>query len=164
VQNITTFGEKMTFIDKSIKYYAQQQPARQWRDFIGAMGAEFSAQLDQDDLRKLMARIGMRFAGNLDVSKCTQLDQLQQCVNQFWADLDWGWVEFSETDGVLDIRHLCCPLDAAFGAACSGWTPAFLEGVYQHWFDITGIDPSLRVQQVGTANAENQLVFELSRA
>ncbi len=151
-------------IEKSIKYYAQQQASRQWRDFIGAMGAEFGAQLDQNDLRKLMARLGMRFADGIDVSPCTTLDQLQQCVNQFWADLDWGWVEFSESDNWLDIRHLCSPLRATFGEACSNWTPAFFEGVYQRWFDITGIDPGLRVQQVGTADAENQLVFKLSRA
>ena len=152
------------FNDKTIKYYAERQPARQWRAFIGAMGAEFGAQLDQNDLRRLMARIGTRFADSVDVSKCTTLDELQQCVNQFWADLDWGWVEFDEKDDLLDIQHLCSPLNAAFGADCSGWAPAFLEGVYQRWFDITGIDPSLRVQQVGTADAKNHLIFKLSRA
>ena len=150
-------------VDKSIKYYTEQQVSHQWRNFIGAMGAEFGAQLNEDDLRKLMARIGMRFADSFDVSQCTTLDELQQSVNQFWADLDWGWVEFSESEDLLDIRHLCSPLRAAFGVACFGWTPAFLEGVYQRWFDITGIDPSLRVQQVESPDTDNQLIFKLSR-
>lgn len=129
-----------------------------------SLGAEFDAQLDNDELRRLMARIGRRFADHCDVSQSTTIEAMQQCVNIFWADLDWGWVEMSGGDAVLEIRHLCSPLQVAFGESCSGWIPAFLEGVYQRWFELVGIDPALRVQQVGHASAGNQLVFKLSRA
>lgn len=151
-------------VDKSIKYYADRQPARQWKQFLGALGAELDAQLDHDDLRRLMLRVGLRFADSFEVGQCATLDQFQLCVNQIWADLDWGWAEFVESDELIGIQHLCSPLRAAFGEVRAGWTPAFLEGAYQRWFEILGIDASLRVRQVGEADEENHLIFKLSRA
>ena len=149
-------------IDKSAEYHAKQQLSRQWRDFLSALGAEFNAQHDREDLRRLMLRIGTRFANGCDVSQCTTLADLQRCVNRFWLDINWGWVELEESADFLDIQHRCSPLLCSFGDACSGWTPAFLEGVYQHWFEVAGIDPRLRVQQVASLDAGNLLVFKLA--
>lgn len=151
-------------VDKSIKYHAERQMSRQWKGFLGALAAELGVQLDRDDLRKLMLRIGARFADGCELGQCATLDQLQERVNLIWADLDWGWVEFAEGDDLLGIQHLCSPLRTAFGDACSSWSPAFLEGAYQRWFEIVGIDPGLRVQQVGSLDDENRAIFKLSRA
>lgn len=149
--------------NKSINYYAEQQSSRQWRDFLNSMGAELTVQLDHRELRQLMTRVGMRFADRFEVTKCVTLDDLQRCINTVWTDLDWGMVEFTESNNLLRIEHACSPLRAVFGGVSSSWNPAFLEGAYQRWFESIGIDPVLRVQQVAGVEDENLLSFTLSR-
>lgn len=154
----------MHVLNNSIKYYAEQQPSVQWKHFLTAMAGEFSEQLALEDLRSLMARIGGRFAEGFKVDQCDTLEQLQKRINIVWTELDWGWVEFAEGSELIGIRHLCSPLRAAFGEASVQWTPAFLEGAYQHWFATIGIDPALRVSQVGGVDEANHLTFKLSHA
>lgn len=153
----------MTVTNNSLQYYAEQQTSVQWKHFLAAMADEFSEQLAMDDLRSIMARVGGRFADGFKLAECDTLQQLQQQINRVWSDLDWGWVEFAEGSDLIGIQHLCSPLRAAFGEESGTWTPAFLEGAYQHWFASIGIDASLRVSQVGTVDESNHLTFQLSQ-
>jgi Cellulose synthase subunit D len=120
-----------------LDYYTRHQASTQWRGFLTALAEEFESQLDTVQLRQLMARIGVKFAGSHSPGACATLDELASFFNATWSSLDWGFVNLVERDEYLAIEHYCAPL-AAFGGNADAWTPAFLEGAYQHWLRELG--------------------------
>lgn len=151
-------------VDQTIvDYLIDSRCSRQWKTFLGVMADEFSSQLPPDDLRALMQRIGGRFADAVPLAPCATLDDLQLAMGKVWVGMDWGWVTIEEEPGALAIRHNCAPLNAAFGHQASGWTPAFLEGVYQRWFAQVGSGGELVVSQASDIDALGCIDFRLSR-
>lgn len=144
-------------------YVSGAQANRQWKHFLAALAAEFSEQLPDLDLRAMMQRIGVRFATQLPLPRCDTVPQMQDAMSQLWASCDWGWVELHESADHLAIRHYCSPLRAAFGEQHLRWTPAFLEGVYQQWFQSMGSGSTLRVQQSTQADAFGCVEFRLAQ-
>jgi hypothetical protein len=143
-----------------LDYYTRHQASAQWRGFLTALADEFETQLGTAQLRQLMARIGVKFAGSHPAGACATLDELAAFFNTTWSSLDWGFVNLVERDEYLSIQHYCAPL-AAFGAAAEAWTPAFLEGAYQHWLSELGAG-SLVLQQVETGELRT-LEFRLAK-
>lgn len=145
-----------------LAYYEEHQCSKQWRGFLLALAEEFEDQLGAPELRGLMTRIGERFARATALPPCETLEQLTEAINETWVLLDWGWVTIEDDADHLAIRHACAPLRAAFGKSGAAWAPAFLEGVYQHWFSVLGIDPVLRVREAGCGD-DGMLEFRLGR-
>jgi hypothetical protein len=143
-----------------LDYYTKHQASMQWRGFLTALAEEFETQLGTAQLRQLMARIGVKFAGSHPPGDCATLDQLTSFLNTTWSSLDWGFVNLVERDEYLAIQHYCAPL-AAFGAAADAWTPAFLEGAYQHWLQQLGAG-ALVLQQIDTGD-RRALEFRLAK-
>ncbi|MGI4903545.1 MAG: cellulose biosynthesis protein BcsD [Janthinobacterium lividum] len=147
-----------------LEYFQVKHCSSQWRDFLGALGEEFENQLDLPELRALMARIGERFAPRSALGTCETLDELEAEINRIWFGLDWGWVAITDHGDHLGIAHYCAPLLTGFGGRSAAWIPAFLEGVYQHWFSTLGIDPALRVREDAQINPDaGILAFKLAR-
>jgi hypothetical protein len=143
-----------------LDYYTRHQASAQWRGFLTALAEEFETQLGTAQLRQLMARIGVKFAGSHPPGTCATLDELAAFFNTTWSSLDWGFVNLVERDEYLSIQHHCAPL-AAFGAAADAWTPAFLEGAYQHWLGELGAG-ALVLRQVETGD-HRTLEFRLAK-
>jgi len=143
-------------------YYEEHHCSQQWRGFLAALAEEFEDQLGTPELRGLMGRIGERFARATTLPTCETLDELTEAINTSWMTLDWGWVSIEDDADHLAIHHACAPLRSAFGEEGMNWAPAFLEGVYQHWFSVLGIDPALRVREVAGVN-NGVLEFRLGR-
>lgn len=146
-----------------IEYLADRQCSRQWKTFLGVMAEEFATQLAESDLRALMHRIGVRFADQAPLGNCLTIDDLQFAMGKVWINLDWGWVTIEEEESGLAIRHNCAPLGSAFGQNALRWTPAFLEGVYQRWFDQVGSSNELKVKQVSEPDTLGCIDFRLGR-
>lgn len=128
------------------------QCSRQWRGFLDAMKQEFTAALPPQELRRLMVRVGRRFAQSHPLQARETLPQLQQEMNRIWSERDWGTVEIAQSDRELTINHQFSPLSAAFGASDAEWSTGYLQGVYQQWFDTAGAT-GLKVE---TANQSDQ--------
>jgi hypothetical protein len=133
-----------------LDYYTRQHASVQWRGFLAALAEEFETQLETSQLRQLMSRIGVRFAGTYPASECATLDDLASFLNRIWSALDWGFVQLTELDDYLSIEHYCAPL-TAFGERAAAWASAFLEGAYQHWLREVGAG-SLVLTQVQGGN------------
>jgi hypothetical protein len=159
-----TLGARGTTVDQTIaEYLVDRQCSRQWKGFLNAMAEEFATQLPEADLRALMQRIGVRFADQSELPPCQTLDDLQFAMSKVWVSLDWGWVTIDEEGSFLRIRHNCAPLRAAFGQNALVWTPAFLEGVYQRWFQMLGSSSELGLTQVSEPDALGCIEYRLSR-
>jgi hypothetical protein len=143
-------------------YYENRRCAPQWRDFLGALAEEFEGQLKTPQLRELLRNIGERFGRRHALVECHTLDDLEVAINSVWDELDWGCVQIDDAGDYLAVRHLCAPLRAAFGSPAMNWVPAYLEGVYQQWFNTLGVDPALRIREV-PSDVEGALEFRLQR-
>lgn len=144
-----------------LDYLLQRQISPQWRGMLSALASEFEAQIGHDELRQLMHRVGSRFAAAHPLPECASTAELEQALNLYWHEMDWGYVELADEAEALRIVHYCAPLQA-FGDAALAWTPAFLEGVYQTWMCALGAQ-GLSVAQTSAFGADSALEFRLGR-
>ncbi|MFM0741397.1 cellulose biosynthesis protein BcsD [Paraburkholderia xenovorans] len=145
----------------TLDYLLERQISPQWRGMLTALATEFEAQIGHDELRQLMYRVGSRFAAAHPLPACGSTAELAHALNLVWHESDWGYVELADEADSLRIAHYCAPL-RAFGDTALGWTPAFLEGVYQTWLSALGAQ-GLSVAQTSEFGADTAIEFRLGR-
>ena len=138
-------------VEKLQNYLREQQISLQWAPMLRAMATELATQLSEDDLHNLFLKIGQRFATDMgsDFEGVQTISGLEEKMNDFWARINWGWVEIKEAGDGIDVRHQCAPLAEAFGDDALRWSVGLLEGFYQNLFYALGASKSLRVRIVG---------------
>ncbi|AEI80344.1 cellulose synthase biosynthesis protein BcsD [Cupriavidus necator N-1] len=146
-----------------LQYLTERHCSSQWRDVLTALAEELSGVMDPPSLRAFMWRVGVRFAQRFDPGNCATLAELERALAQIWLDVDWGWASIEDAGGALVIRHYCAPLQAALGESSGSWSPAFLEGAYQHWFRMLGSSDTLKVSQSTPIDAAGCLEFRFGR-
>ncbi|CAN7572699.1 hypothetical protein D9M68_92650 [compost metagenome] len=146
-----------------LQYLTERHCSSQWRDVLTALAEELSGVMDPPSLRAFMWRVGVRFAQRFDPRNCATLAELERALAQIWLDVDWGWASIEDAGGELVIRHYCAPLQAALGESSGSWSPAFLEGAYQHWFRMLGSSDTLKVSQSSPIDATGCLEFRFGR-
>jgi len=135
--------------DDSFKNYLRsQQVSLQWLPVLRALAAELSANASQEGLRQLFFKVGERFARDVEArfEGVETLPELESELNEFWAQLNWGWVNFTEVSGQIDIEHQAAPLEDAFGEEAIGWSIGLLEGFYQTVFGVLGAGNAMKVR------------------
>jgi len=142
-------------------YLLDRQISRQWRGLLAALADEFEAQIGRTELRQLMHRVGSRFADAAPLPACASTAELGDALNARWDESEWGYVELSDERDYLRIVHYCAPLPA-FGESALAWTPAFLEGAYQHWLSALGAE-GLSLRQHGEVGDDSGIEFRLAR-
>lgn len=110
------------------------------------MAEEFGAELPEQDLAMLMARIGSRFARAHRLLPCATLEELQHAANAVWDNCDWGRCAMDEQADHVQILHAGAPLSVVLEGAA--WSDGFLQGVYEGWFQQLGMLAGLAVQTV----------------
>jgi hypothetical protein len=144
-----------------LDYLLERQISPQWRGMLSALAAEFEAQIGRDELRQLMHRVGCRFAQAHPLPACGSTAELEDTLNAYWREMDWGYIELADEAQSLRIVHYCAPLQA-FGNNALSWTPAFLEGVYQTWLSALGAQ-GLSVAQTSELGEDTAVEFRLAR-
>lgn len=141
--------------DNLQNYFRGQQVSQQWLPILRALAFEMSAHAEAKDLRHLFFKIGEHFAK--DTEDCLQdvqtLSQLEDSLNDFLSRINWGWVDFKEVKGYIDITHHAAPLAEAFGDETLGWSIGLLEGFYQSVFKVLGASDTMVVQGLGESSA-----------
>lgn len=112
-----------------------------------SLGQELEALAAQGELRPFMRLVGKRMAAQMPLPKVDALKDLEAAMNRHWDRISWGWVSLEEEPASLVIRHSAAPLYSAFGRGSLAWSPALLEGIYEHWFAVAGADENLSVSQ-----------------
>lgn len=140
--------------DENFKNYLRsQQVSLQWLPVLRALAAELSENASPEGLRQLFFKVGGRFAEDIAsrFEDVQTLDDLCTELNEFWAQLNWGWVSFEETDGFIQITHEAAPLAEAFGDESLVWSVGLLEGFYQNVFTVLGAGEAMTVHAVDEA-------------
>jgi len=140
--------------DRLIDYYEAGHCSMQWRGFLHALANEFSDALPWHDLRRLMARIGARYASDYPLERYETLDEWCLAVNRCWQKNDFGFAVVRDQNRHLEIRHYGAPLFLAMGMDKAQWAVGFLEGVYYAWFVQAGMGTGLEVR-AETPEADN---------
>lgn len=146
-----------------LEHLLERHVSLQWRGFLEALAGEFTDQLDRGELRQLMARIGMRFAAAHPLGPCESTDDLAVALNTRWRDAQWGYAELSDEHDFLRIVHYAAPL-RAFGDGHLAWSSAFLQGVYQGWFDSVGATGLRVAVQDGDPPDDSRIELRVARA
>lgn len=146
------------------RYFREQQVSLQWLPVLRALAAELESRESPEVLRSLFSAMGQRLASEAgaQLGDPDTLAELQQSLNDFWSQMNWGWVTLTEQAGSLEILHHAAPLAEAFGDEALVWSCGFLEGFYQATCQGLGAQASLSVQWVDMADEGSTLVFELS--
>ncbi|RQS05931.1 cellulose biosynthesis protein BcsD [Burkholderia sp. Bp8998] len=149
-------------MQRILEHLLERGASLQWRGFLEALAGEFADQLDRDELRQLMSRVGMRFAAAHPLGPCESTDDLANALNARWRDAQWGYAELSDEHEFLRIVHYAAPL-RALGAGHLAWSSAFLQGAYQGWFDSVGA-AGLRVVQDAVPQDDSRIELRIARA
>ncbi|KWN65875.1 cellulose biosynthesis protein BcsD [Burkholderia ubonensis] len=133
--------------------------SQRWPSLLHVLAAECESQLDKDKLRKLMFRIGQRFAANQPLPACTTTQGLAEQLNARWAAIQSGYVELTDENNSVRIAHHGSLLQS-FEVDALTWTCAFLQGSYQAWLDALEAD-ALSVVRIETSIDSFVLEFRL---
>lgn len=115
----------------------------QWSSVVRALGEELATELSDDQLRRLMHRVGVRFASAHPLPEASTLDALAVAANALWERSEWGRCTMDEQHDGIAIRHWLAPTAMVFPDAT--WPDGFLEGVYARWFVDAGMPTGLLV-------------------
>lgn len=146
------------------RYFREQQVSLQWLPVLRALAAELESRESPEVLRNLFSAMGRRLASeaSTQLGSPDTLSELAQNLNDFWSQMNWGWVTLLEQSGSLEIQHHAAPLAEAFGDDSLVWSCGFLEGFYQTTLEALGAQASMSVQWVDMADEGSTLVFELA--
>lgn len=125
----------------SLRYYTQQNCARQWVHFLAAMFAEFEERVAPAEADQFLETLGIRMAQSLPLRRCDDLQELEDDINAVLEGIDWGWAQIAETGGYIEIVHGAYPVVAQDEARRS-WVAPVLEGLYSQWMTEQGGDTS----------------------
>ena len=134
-------------------YFRKQQVSPQWLGVLRAMATEMTAFAGVKGMHGVFFNIGQRFASNAVAQFATveTIDDLEQHLNLFWADANWGWVSLQESKDGIDIAHMAAPLAEAFGDDAMEWSVGLLEGFYQTIFTVLGASEKMVARRVGSS-------------
>ncbi len=135
------------------KYAKTVKIDAQFARLLRAMAAEMSSVSDAPDLRDFFFRIGEQFAtaAGEAFENVESLEDLESCLNAFWAEMSWGWVELNEEDEGINISHQCAPLAQAFGDDSLAWSVGLLEGFYQTLFTEFGASDDMTMNCISAS-------------
>lgn len=147
------------------QYFRAQQVDLQWLPVLRALSGELERHASADDLRALFSNTGKAFADEI-APRCEgigTLGELQEVLNDFWMQLNWGWVEIAESGHVVVISHQAAPLAEAFGDEALAWSVGLLEGFYDAVFKFLGASADMHVSAVPEASSAMSLRLELGK-
>lgn len=147
------------------QYLRIQQVSLQWLPVLRALAGELERHASAEDLRALFFNAGKQFAAEI-APRCEGVDTLsalQETLNEFWLQLNWGWVEIAESGGAVVIEHHAAPLAEAFGDSALAWSVGLLEGFYEEVFKLLGASADMHVRVLMEESAAMSLRLELGR-
>lgn len=131
----------------------------QWLPVLRSLAAELAENVPAEKLRLMFFNVGGRLASDVEsrFESVQTLAELENEINEFWLQLNWGWIHFSEQDGFININHQAAPLAESFGDDALSWSVGLLEGFYQALFKILGAGDGMTVRAIDGECADMQI-------
>lgn len=106
------------------------------------IAAGLSKNIEAETLHDMFTGFGQEWATQLapQLAAVENLEKLADCINDYWSQQRWGWVELTELADRVLIRHRAYPLSRLFGEEQLSWSVGLLEGFYRQVFQQLGAD------------------------
>lgn len=134
----------MSSLDNLVQdHIANHRCAPQWRSVMAAMVDALLTGLSTDARLKMLRNVGERLAIQHPLGDAGTLDDVAMRMNAYFAAMDWGVVEISETNAenggsFLRIIHALHPILGASDGRLIHFTGPVLEGLFTSWLNMLG--------------------------
>ncbi|MEO7068513.1 MAG: hypothetical protein ABI114_16505 [Rhodanobacter sp.] len=147
-----------------ISRYLQAVPASVPQALCQAIAAGLSNQIEPDTLHAWFTKFGQQWAIQIQpqLAQVDSLEKLADCINAYWAEQRWGWIELTELADRVVIRHRAYPLSHLFGEDQLSWSVGLLEGFYRQVFEQIGADSGMQLRATHYSEDGFDLHLELT--
>ena len=152
--------EKMQNVSRYLKAMPPSMP-----EPLSQMIAEgLSTQIGPETLHGWFTDFGQEWATQLQpqVAKVDSLEKLADCINAYWSEQKWGWIELTELADRVLILHRAHPLQRLFGEEQLTWSVGLLEGFYRKVFEQLGADQDMQLRATHYSEDGFDLHLELT--
>jgi len=128
------------------------------------IAAGLSAQIEPETLHDWFTQFGQQWATQLEpqLAQVDSLEKLTDCINVYWSQQKWGWIELDELADRVLIRHRAYPLARLFGEEQLPWSVGLLEGFYLQVFQQLGADSGMQLRATHYSEDGFDLHLELT--
>ncbi|QSX35313.1 hypothetical protein JYB87_09025 [Shewanella avicenniae] len=142
---------------QSLRYLEQQHCTKQWRLVVDSL-ANALATLEPALKQSILHRTGQQMAESFSLDVQPSLAALTKQLNEFWFQLDWGYVEISLKQERLYLEHHHCPVPyGRYDSHAYASLSMVLEGFYSTILAQQGGEDSARVIFMQSGNP---MIFE----
>lgn len=153
-------NEKMEPISRYLQATPQLVPQA-----LSQMIAEgLSTHIEPETLHGWFTGFGQEWARQIEpqLAQVDSLEKLADCINAYWAEQRWGWIELTELPDRARIRHRAYPLSRLFGEKQLPWSVGLLEGFYRQVFQHLGADSEMQLRATHYSEDGFDLHLELT--
>jgi hypothetical protein len=135
--------------EQTLRYYERKQSSGRWSGFINLFFDELLQSAGEQDGRAFLCHIGRRLGESTDLGTHDTLESLQDAMNRYLEQVDWGLVTLAERNDGLLVRHSAYPLlGQQLGAEqATVAMAAILEGLYSAWLNKQSGDDSISLRR-----------------
>lgn len=147
--------------EQTLRYYERQQSSGQWSGFISIFFDELLRSAGEQDARDFLRHIGTRLGEANDLGMHETLEQLEQAMNRYLAQADWGLVSLTEREDGLVLQHSAYPLPTQHldGEQAVSAMAAVLEGLYAAWLRKQSGEDSIPLRPTGAGRRTLEFVY-----
>lgn len=142
-----------------LRHLAFERLSPQWAGFLRVLGQALQAQLSVQELKLFLRRLGELFAQAHPLAATATLAELEELINRFWFERQWGYASLEDRGDALVIQHRGCPLPAALQTDTEV-AAAFLEGCYGQWLVAAGAPAELTMRSLPPTDWPMHMAFE----
>lgn len=147
--------------EQTLRYYERKQSSGQWSGFISLFFDELLRSAGEQDARDFLRHIGTRLGEVTDLGEHETLEGLEQAMNCYLAQTDWGMVSLIEREDGLVLQHSAYPLAAAHldPDSAARAMAAVLEGLYAAWLRKQSGDDSIPMRTTSARRRSLEFVY-----
>lgn len=148
---------------RSLRYLMGRHHVPRLSPLLRALMIEADERLPLETRQLLAVRLGARIAAEQPLIHGESLIALEQAMNQWLADVGWGWVTLEDRGSWLEVQHGCSPMYALLGEHGAEWGRAVMEGLFGGWLNQAGADASLQIRRLdGPFGPDQRLRYGLA--
>lgn len=149
---------------QSISRYLRAMPPSVPEPLSQMIAEGLASQIAPETLHDWFTGFGHQWATQFAprMAEVDSLEKLADCINVYWSEQKWGWIELTELTDRVVILHRAHPLSRLFGETQLSWSVGLLEGFYRQVFEQLGADKDMQLRATQYSEDGFDLHLELT--
>ncbi|MEO7200606.1 MAG: hypothetical protein ABIY56_10385 [Dokdonella sp.] len=147
-----------------ISHYLQAVPTPIPAVLSQMIASGLATRIGAETLHGWFTKFGQEWAKQIEpqLANVDSLEKLTDYINAYWSEQRWGWIELTELEDRVLIRHRAFPLSQLFGEEQLPWSVGLLEGFYRQVFQQLGADSTMQLRATHYSEDGFDLHLELT--